>query len=308
MKKLILAVFCGLACMSCERFLEVDLPGQEPKLVINSLMDPADTLRVFLSSSRGLLESGNFFEEFDPVKDALVQLKDEKGNIFPLEYIEKSSPFGPEEGFYFLAEPGLVAGKPYEISASADQFTPITSTEVIPAEVSIRSIDLVNLGQINEGNSNDVFEVTVEFEDPPGEDLYELSGKIIGQDIRVVDGDTIFFSYFSDLFPRPVNPVYEKDYLIRPVILFRDLLLDGENSEMVFRIQLPKDYDLEITIRLAHVSESYYRYYDTADLQDYNRGDALAQPVVVFNNIQNGLGIFMARSVDTEVVKLRLED
>lgn len=308
MKKRHQSLFVLSICllMSCEQFLEVELPGQEPRLVLNSLMEPTDTLKVFLSQSKGILEDRSD-DQFEVVKGAQVQVEDEAGKIHPLDYLERQGPFGLE-AFYFLDNPSLAPGQSYEVTAAKDGFATVQSKEAIPETVQIKSIEMTNLGQIEGQTTNDLIEVKIKFEDPPQRDFYEISGEIVGQDIRVVNGDTVNFVYSSSLYARPANPIYERNYQIRDVILFRDNLLKGDASEMVFRISLPKDYDLTVTIRLSHVSESYFLYYDTSDLQWYNRGDFLSQPVLVYTNITNGLGIFKARTSDERVFEMRLED
>ncbi|REG78271.1 DUF4249 domain-containing protein [Algoriphagus antarcticus] len=303
---LTISILSFLALMSCEQFLEVDLPGQEPKLVLNSLIEPSDTVKVFLTQSRGVL-AGREYDEFDLVKDATVQLKDGTGNIYTLDYIDRSRPYDTD-AFYYLRGKDLVGGESFEISVEKEGFPKISSEEVLPQKVDIKSIEMTNLGSNGGLETEDVFEVTVKFSDPPGNDFYEISGGISGRDIFVNAGDTTYFSYSSALYPKPVNPIYEKDYLLRNVLLFRDNLLNGAESEMVFRTSIRRDLDLKVTIRLSHVSESYYLYYDTADLQQYNSGDILSQPVLVYTNIKNGLGIFKARNTDERVIEMRVDD
>lgn len=301
-----ISILSFLALMSCEQFLEVDLPGQEPKLVLNSLIEPSDTVKVFLTQSRGVL-SGKEYDEFDLVKDATVQLKDGTGKIYTLDYIDRSRPYDTN-AFYYLSGKDLAGGESFEISVAKEGFPTISSEEVLPQKVIIKSIEMTNLGSNGGLDTEDVFEVVVKFSDPPGKDFYEISGEILGQDIFVNGGDTTYFFYSSALYPKPVNPIYEKDYLLRNVILFRDNLLNGTESEMVFRTSIRRNLDMKVTIRLSHVSESYYRYYDTADLQQYNSGDILSQPVLVYTNIKNGLGIFKARNTDERVIEIRVDD
>jgi len=290
---------------SCEQFLEVDLPGQEPRMVLNALLEPADTLKVFLTKSRGVLE-GREYDEFELVKNAEVYLKDENGQIFPMGYIDRSRPY-EQNAFYYLSGQEFVGDQTYEIVAEHAGFPTISSEQKLPGKIQINSIELVDLGPRPDFESENEFEVTVKFDDPPGRNFYEISGRIFGRDIFVSEGDTSLFFYSSDLYPKPVNPVYQKDHLIRQVILFDDTLLGG-SSEIVFRTSIRRNMDMEVTINFSHVSASYFRFYDTADLQQYNRGDFLSQPVLVYNNVTNGLGIFKARNTDQRVIKIRVGD
>jgi hypothetical protein len=55
-----------------------------------------------------------------------------------------------------------------------------------------------------------------------------------------------------------------------------------------------------IKVVLYSVSEAYYNYHQSRRLQNQSDGSAIlgAEPVVVYNNIQNGFGIFASKSKD----------
>jgi len=95
---------------------------------------------------------------------------------------------------------------------------------------------------------------------------------------------------------------------MRSALMFSDKLFEGTETEMVFRTSIRRNVDMEVTINLFHVSESYFRFYQTSGLQQNSRGDVLSQPVLVFNNVANGFGIFKSRNTDQRVIKMRLED
>uniref|UniRef100_UPI0035945E30 DUF4249 family protein n=1 Tax=Aquiflexum sp. TaxID=1872584 RepID=UPI0035945E30 len=136
----ILILVSFIIFVSCEQFLEVELPGQEPRMVLNSLLEPTDTLKVFLTKSKGVLEGGNFFEdEFDLVEGANVYLKDQDGQIFPMGYIKRGRSW-EIEAFYYLANHNLVEGKTYEIFAEKDGYPTIRSIQEVPQKVNIKSI------------------------------------------------------------------------------------------------------------------------------------------------------------------------
>jgi len=302
---LILVSFIALA--SCDQFIEVELPGQEPRMVLNALLDPTDTLKVFLTKSKGVLESGNYWEDFELVEGANVYIKDQQGQIFPMGYIDRSRPY-ETNAFYYLNGHDFMEGQTYEIIAEKEGFPTVSSMQRLPTIIPINSIEMVNLGPVEGLENHNLFEVTVKFDDPPGNNFYELSGNIWGRDVYIVNGDTSLFYYGSLLYPRPVNPAYKKDFTMKSGILFNDNLLRGSDSEIVFRTSIRRNLDLEVTINLSHVSESYFRYYETTDLQQNNRGDILSQPVLVYNNVTNGLGIFKSRITAQKMIEMRVGD
>lgn len=286
--------------------MEVELPGQEPKLVMNVLLEPSDTLKVFLTKSQGVLE-GNQNDGFEVVENATVLFKDASGETFPLEFADKTGPFG-RDAYYYLANPGVSPEQEYELIAEATGFPPINSKQRLPQKVAIKDVQFLNLGPSGHWDGADDYEIVVTFDDSPGQDYFEISGSIYGQDTLIQDGDTTLHIYSSILNPEAVNPAYRKDFRIRPALLFRDVLLTGENSEIAFRTTIWREMDMDITLNLYHVTESYFTYYDTADFQVYNNGDFLSQPVLVYNNINNGLGVFMARNGDQLIFRIPKEE
>lgn len=289
--------------VSCERFVEVELPGQEAKLVLNSLLESSDTLKVFLTKSRSVLD-GREWEEFEFVKNANVRLIDQSGREYRFEFKDNSAPWSNDIS-YQLANPGLSAGQSYLIIADAPGFPEIEAVQQLPTSVPVQEVSISRLGAVPNLQGNHEYEITVKFDDLPEKNFYEIAAEASYTFFYLNNDDTIYYTQSTPLGPLPNNPALRKEHLMRNVILMSDVFLNGKNSEVAFRVILRDDIDASLTISLGHVSEAYYRYYDTADLQYYNRGDFLSQPVLVFNNIKNGLGIFKARNVDHKTIELR---
>jgi len=279
----------------------VELPGQEPRLVMNALLEPTDTIRVFLTKSQGMLEVIEN-DEFEYVMDGQVFLKTEDGKTFPFGYIEIINTYHPY-AFYYLAGHEFNVNENYEIVAQSPDFKEVSAKVQLPEKVPIKEISYRNLGPYESFSTHDLLEFTLKFDDPPVANFYELTGRFYGQSTT---DENSFFS--GDLNPDPVNPAYERDSWTNPGILFDDVLLNGNDSELVFRATFPRDFELDVTIELAHISESYFRYEETVGLQHRNRGDFLSQPVLVYTNIRNGLGILKARNKDQQVLEILLED
>ncbi|WP_297336186.1 DUF4249 domain-containing protein [Algoriphagus sp.] len=289
------------ALWSCEQFLEVGLPDQEPRLVINTLLEPTDTLKVFLTESRSVLE-GRDYDEFPIVSDAQVQLQTSGGEIFPMTFIDKSRPYEPN-AYYYLSGFELKEHENYEIHAKRTGFESVVGRVQFPELVPIKNISYRNLGPSESSANFDLVEFALTFDDPPSRNFYELSGQYYGQS---TSEDYSFYS--GDLYPTPVNPAYESYSWFQSGIVFDDLLLTGEDSELVFTASIPRDVELEVAIRFSNVSESFIRYRQTVGLQNDTRGDILSQPVLVYSNIENGMGILQARNPNLRVLNMLLED
>ncbi len=55
---------------------------------------------------------------------------------------------------------------------------------------------------------------------------------------------------------------------------------------------------------LRTLSSDQYHYLRTLQLQEFNEGDSFSEVVPVYNNIENGFGIFAGYSSDSVVVDL----
>jgi hypothetical protein len=53
----------------------------------------------------------------------------------------------------------------------------------------------------------------------------------------------------------------------------------------------------QMYVVLLSVSESYFRYLKATEFQENNEDNPFATPVQVYNNIENGLGIFAGYSI-----------
>jgi len=198
-----------VAFTSCEQFLEVELPGQEPRMVLNALLEPSDTLRVYLTKSKGVLEARDFYEEFELVEGAKVYLKHQDGQMFPMDYINRSRPY-ETNAFYYLSGHELADGQTYEIIAEKEGLPSISSTQKMPTKTLIKSIEMIDLGPRENSDSENEFEVRVKFDDPPGENFYEISGGMFARGFHIYNGDTSLYFFSSDLYPPPCQSRLQK--------------------------------------------------------------------------------------------------
>ena len=300
--KFVLPVFI-LFAFGCEQFLEVELPGQDPRLVLNASLENKDTIKVYLTKSRGVLEKVDpNNQEHNILENGKIVLKSQAGIIYPFVFKARSNPF-INDAYYYVVGVDLKPNEQYVITAESPGFKSVSSEVSFLEQVLIKDITYKRLGGSTNSANDELVEMSVKFEDPPGANFYQISGFITGKYI-----DSNDFSFISTLYPIPVNPIYDIEFSSSDVILFDDLILKGKESEIVFRTYLSKGVEWEIEIDLAHVSYSFFQYQRTADLQSYNQGDFLSQPVLVYNNIIGGMGIFKARNVQRKTIRFKIED
>jgi len=91
---------------------------------------------------------------------------------------------------------------------------------------------------------------------------------------------------------------------------FDGLLLDDEQfngTKKVITLELDTFYDGSgyLFIDLLHISEEYYNYYYALVKQNENREENIyAEPVQLYTNIENGLGIFAGASLSRQILKI----
>jgi hypothetical protein len=292
-----------IATFGCEQFIEVELPGQDPRLVLNASLENKDTLKVYLTKSRGVLEKVDpNNQEHKILENGKIVLKSQDGIVYPFVFKTRSNPF-ENDAHYYAVGVDLKPNAQYVITAESPGFKSVSSEVSFPEQVLIKDITYKRLGGSTNSADDELVEISVKFEDPPGANFYQISGFITGKYIGSND-----FSFISTLYPIPVNPIYDTEFSSSDVILFDDLILKGKESEIVFRTYLSKGVEWEIEIDFAHVSNSYFQYQRTSDLQNYNQGDFLSQPVLVYNNIIGGMGIFSAKNIQRKTIRLTIED
>lgn len=297
----ILILFLGLT-VGCDQYIEVELPGQEPRLVINSLLEEGDTLKVFLTKSIGVLDEMDFNAPFEFVEDAEVKLSNSKGEVWDLAYFEKSSHYGTQR-FYYQTGLTLEPGQSYRLTAQSEGLPSVAAEVIVPQRVPIKEVRVTNLGPDATWPNADRLEFTVVFADLPGRNYYELKGNFEGE--STLQPNTF---YSGSLTIKPSNPAYDRERWFEPGLIFDDLLFTESEVEFKFTSTLLRNFDLDITLYLAHVSPSYFYYESTSAKQKSNEDDFLSQPVLVYTNIENGLGIFKARTRDKVELELRIAD
>lgn len=286
---------------ACDQFLEVPLPGQEPRIVLNGLMEPDKPFKLYVSKSQGILE-GNFNVEFEPIRNASATVILEDGTQYALSFREEQQDFYETETYYYLDGLDIAEGQSYELKVESPGFPDVSSSQQIPEHVPITDISYRILGNDGMNSTESVVEFSIKFDDPEAKNFYHLEGDYFGR----IGGSGN--SYSGQLYMDPLNPAYRFDFWYNSGLIFDDVLFSESGAEIVFRESFPKGYDWEVTIELSHVTEDYFEYNRTASLQSYNRGDALSQPVLVHNNVENGLGIFMALSRSRNTIRFSLEE
>jgi hypothetical protein len=287
----ILGVISGflLLLASCTMVVPVDLPDQEPRLVVNSFLKAGDLIQVRVTRSQPL--SIGYNDTFHVVRNAMVVLITDGTHRDTLDF---------DHSFETYSRMGKTAqsGRDYRVEVSAAGFDPVHAEATVPEPVAIDSLRLEKFVRTNIDNvlESDLF---ITFTDPAGQnDFYGMriyfEPKDLGgvYDICYSTRDPVL-NNGSDIFNQ-VDPIFYCG-----TVRFRDNLIDGSRYTATVSIS---EYDLNdqmegtIHVELLSYSEDLYRYVASTQLQFDTGNNPFAEPVIVFNNITNGFGIFAGQS------------
>jgi hypothetical protein len=306
MKKLttLFIPFLLFAFSSCEKVIEPgELPDQEARLVMNSIIFNDSLIKVEVSSSKSILNN----KAYKFIDNAICALFE--NGVFK-EHLTLIA-----EGVY-SAMTKAVAGKEYKIQVNAAGFDQVEGKTITPNNFSFGSIeryDTLNSkfwishnyngvdtsynvyggtklkfrikDNPNELNTYGVEPVIYAMYDSSGVEKYrQLSGYIQGnRNLGFSEADV----YGSTLMVNDENHIGNDEI---PV----DFLIDVYSFEPInFKIKR-----LKVSLRLYNFSNEYYRYQKTL-IEQRNIGAALfAEPVLVYSNVSSGMGIVAAANTN----------
>lgn len=291
-----------LSLSACEQFfnqiVEIDPPAYEPSLVFHQIVETGDSsIQLLLTRNYGILETVEDPEKWY-VSGAQVEWWQDGQKIRTL------SPLSPDSSFVYTGTfpSPIQSGKNYEIRVSHPDFPSVTATQTAPPPLPSLLNKKITVGPPGNFPGEVTQQVEVSFQDPAdSENYYELS---IGAKYKYLN--------FIGFDPQG-NPTYdtlesisENIYLKRsfdPLLVngWGDALLVSDRSfngqAYIFKAeflsyQYPNEFPPQYFIQIRNCSKEYYQW-SRSYYQQYNTsGNPFVEPVSVFNNLENGLGIF----------------
>lgn len=332
MKK-VLFLLIGLAIFtSCEKEIEFNGEQTDPKLVINSLVEPGKRVEASMSKSCFFLQNPLDMQAPADLQALLYVNGVLVGGMTPFAdtvWELYSDDYTVRSGFYndYCAQVGDII----RITAAAHGYDDVEgTTSPLPTPVEVQAAyELTDWHSEYFHNFNyETFEyeedsllfitgtmnLTVTLADPnPGvSDCFRLSTGLNNK----------YYGYPCYLSCNYNDPVFggsfsESEFLIsdiasQPEGVFTDLLFDGSSyqikMEVYFDCQLELDDDTEsfrVPFLMEHLTKEYLNYLSTCDQGDMSM-QIWAEPIQTYTNVTNGFGIVAGRTVDTLWVELPL--
>jgi hypothetical protein len=314
---IIILLLVTLFGLSCEKNVDIDIEDLDPMIVLNGLLEADSTVEIFVSRTRHILDN----KELGILSDAEVSIIDPEGTSQSLSI----------SGGRTYSSSALIIeqGSRYRVTVEAQGFEPVEATVTVPVSIPIDQIDTAS--SVNEWGEQKVnFEIS--FTDPPGEENYymlSLQAKVPVAYFDIIERlDTLYVDEVKDTVimgivydtieytvPRYENLWIESEDLaieqwdyFNNQLIFTDKLFDGKkysfNGSYYTWFLWDAGDSATIYYQLHSVDEHYFKYVNTREDHYYAKDDPFAVPVVVHNNIENGVGILGASSASVDSMKV----
>ena len=285
---------------SCETVVFFDIPLGQPKIVLNSVINPDSLIQARLTENKHTLDD-NF--SFTIIGNADVKLYENNLLIDVLSY--QSGQYLLNNGFY------PVPGNIYKIEAVATGYPNVFSEITMPEIAPLPSI--IEMKEIP-GEFENKLEFTLSIPDNPETNYYGLKLEVYQYEfdpflpVPAKIDSTLFPVYIETS-----DPLFtQESYSYEIFLLFDDQSFSSQTGSGIVYTEFPISgnptgipFKQSLRISLQNLNPDYFFYLKSLFMQQRVDGDPFAEPVIVYNNIENGLGIFGAYTqavLDTFIV------
>ena len=292
----ILLAFGVCFATACEEPVDLDIAIQAPQIVVKSNFTAGQPFQVTITKSKSLLSADA--EEF--VNDAVVRISSPQGKL-----ADKLQLKSFREPYYESRTLVPESGQMYRLEIEVPGQEQIIAEDIVPLPIALESIEMDTIETL--GEAEDLIykiAIKVNFTDPIGaQDYYHLNlfnhMAINGEDTPPMEG---FNEGVGEHALIPLMPL-ESDKSNPSVtfhyeegsVLFSDEDFDGEQTSLTFYSLLSLSNEAhrgKVVGELRTVSKDYYLYHTSLSRQIANKDRPFVEPISVYTNIENGLGIF----------------
>lgn len=300
---------------ACEKEIPFKSDELDSKIVLYSNLNPDSIISCDIGLSYPVIR-----DNYSPhqIKDARVRLLIDGEFSEFLEYREPPEfnvGYGIELNLSkYKARQFPEADKIYSIEVELNGMGKVSGNGSLPRQVPIIRVDTQRL-LINEyGYTYAKIETKLVFKDPEqSENFYRLNLRQIS---GFYPGDK-YLPYNSEIpvlvTSYPLNWIDSDDPILFPkeeeglfeatggneYLIFNDEKINGEEYELKFNLSfegmIPNSNYFEFfhyEIQLQSINKELYYYLKSSGEQRYNDGNLFMEPVIVYSNIINGLGVF----------------
>ena len=303
-KLLVFCVISAIILSSCGED-EIEVPRNDPEIAIASFFSQ-DSIKVYVFKSVYILAGYNTTEGDIYIDSAVVKFgdglfidtlerKEEIYYISTLPTMHKRS--------YYILKKFLQDNKEYSITVSSPGLKTAEATTTIPRKVEIIKTDTVPTIYTSMPyyfpNGIPYYICKITFKDPAHIKNYYYF------EIRGVDIQAYNEGFKGKGTPKGFHchdPIVEEniEWSDANKILFSDELIDGKEYSLEILISKETfEYD-HVFLYLHSVSKDFYLHIKSYSQYDKAKEDEFSEPVLIYSNIQNGIGIFAGCSTSVD--------
>jgi len=293
---------------ACEKEILFEEAESDPMLVVNGIQKVGEPARLNVERSSFYIDTEKDFRVANVVADLYVngafketlQVMDsmyfecyedwETGEI----HEELQYGFTYCEGTYLLCE-----GDDLRFEVRSSDFKETAVAEVkMPSSPDVISFDTIRMSHSEQSNYTTVY-FKLKISDPTGPDFYNLNPE--DAMVGFFTNDPVFtditsFEDVDDLFG--VTDYYGYS----AYNAFKDDYFDGKEYSLTLSVMVyGEELEYPFTLHVSRVDEALYRYLNSYRAYEQTNPDGLlgmfTEPVQVYSNVQNGIGVVCAQSL-----------
>lgn len=288
---------------NCFKKIDINVPDQEQKVVINGIFASDSTLIINISKTVGINDPAQFLPR---ISDAVVKLY--KNGIYVEDLIYK------KDGSYISASI-IKANENYSLVITADGKTFNVDIQM-PTKKKFKELSFIKYDTVN-----NYYKLHLKFDDSISKNYYMINGYLMLPytfygDTGQIDSVTfvynsIYFESFSDQDPYFKNPVSIYPYIDNS-FMFNDELFNGNTFDLTFKLSNFFYVDtsmfnidsLTLFFKLIQIDENIYNYFISYNKYRSSNGNPFVEPVNVFSNIEGGIGTVGGMSITLDSLKI----
>ena len=314
--------------IQCTQDTELTFPNAPEQLVLNGILHPDSVMRVYLTKSLPVVDSGNVFST---IEDATVSLYED--DVF-LDYLTL-------DGNSYVMDYYPVAGRRYTVEVQARGYPIVMASDTIPQPASTAAcykqqdwyiynplaIQTTISDRVSEQNRYWLsllidqyelidFDMWVKCRQNNNYDNNKCPRYDSSSVITTRLGHMVSYSVLPDIFNSIVDNTSGGVREYNDYIRIDDASINGTafaleftGSDPLYDYQelLELDSNQSLTLQVVSASQAYDRYLKSSIIYYYNNEffdepNPFAEPVKIYSNVQNGTGIFAAyNSVNIEI-------
>lgn len=261
---------------SCDKDITIPIPEESNKLVLNLLMNK-DSMMVGRVTLSGRLSASPTMAQ---VSNAVVNLY-ENGT-----FRETLTPYDTLGRTYYHGNTLPRAGATYRVTASAPGYTEVSGSDHIPDTVKIGEMRMTVV-QLDNRASKTTLSVQLH-DDPAEQNYYRIR---IYRVSEWVDANGNGWQQKLQQYFETEDTEWEVfGDNAREEFYTTDALFNGRSPRLTFRVNTGGQFK-NMIIEVSSLTYSSYNYLNSTFLAQEKNEDPLSEKVIVYNNIENGLGI-----------------